>query len=92
MNRFWEKLIANANVCTYATTDGQAWSHKTSTAGSYKNYYDKSLNNSFNYKKLILFPLAYLEPSQTSKMELFMKIVNGFQQLIIFQKNSILNV
>ena len=29
---------------------------------------------------------AFTEPYETSKMELFMKIVNGFKQLIIFTK------
>ena len=33
---------------------------------------------------------TFSEPCQTSKMELFEKIVNGFQSLIIFGKSSIL--
>ena len=35
---------------------------------------------------------AYSEPSLISKMELFAKIVKGFQPLSIFAKNSILDV
>ena len=35
---------------------------------------------------------AYSEPSRTSKMQLFAKIVNGFQPLIIFAKSFILDV
>ena len=34
-------------------------------------------------------PKAYSEPCQTSKMELFAKICNCAQLLIIFEKNSI---
>ena len=37
-------------------------------------------------------PEAYLEPRQTSKMELFMKIVNGLKLLTIFSENFIPNV
>ena len=32
---------------------------------------------------------AYSEPSQTSKMKLFVKIVNGFQPFTIFAKSFI---
>ena len=35
---------------------------------------------------------AYLEPSQASKIEIFAKIVNGFQPLFIFTIRSILDV
>ena len=35
---------------------------------------------------------AYSEPCQTSKMEVFAKIVNGFSFLTIFLKLSILDV
>ena len=35
---------------------------------------------------------AYAEPCQTSKMELFTEIVNGFEPLTIFAKSSILHV
>ena len=31
--------------------------------------------------------IAYLEPCQTSNMKRFVKIVNGFMQLIIFTKH-----
>ena len=34
----------------------------------------------------------YSEPSQTSKMKLFAKIIKGFQQLTIFVERSILDV
>ena len=34
----------------------------------------------------------YLEPSQTSKMDLFAKIVNVFQPLTIFAESFILDV
>ena len=35
---------------------------------------------------------AYSEPSQTSKMELCVKLVNSLQPLTLFLKNSILDV
>ena len=35
---------------------------------------------------------AYSEPGQTSKMELFAKIVRGFQPLIFYAKSSVLDV
>ena len=35
---------------------------------------------------------AYTKPSQTSKIELFSKIVSGFQALNIFAKSFILDV
>ena len=35
---------------------------------------------------------AYSEPCQTSKMEVFEKITNGFSFLVIFAKSSILDV
>ena len=35
---------------------------------------------------------AYSQPSRTSKIELFAKIVNGFQSLTIFAKSFILDV
>ena len=34
----------------------------------------------------------YLEPTQLSKMQLFAKIVKGFQDITIFRKTSILDV
>ena len=37
-------------------------------------------------------PDAYSEPSRTSKMKLFPKILNGLKQLIIFAKSSILDI
>ena len=36
--------------------------------------------------------VCWAEPNQTSKMELFAKIVNGFQTLTMFVKRSILEV
>ena len=35
---------------------------------------------------------AYSEPSQTSKLEVFAKIVNGFSFLTIFAKSSIVDI
>ena len=35
---------------------------------------------------------AYTEPYQTSKMELFAKIVNGFYQFTMFTKHSTLEI
>ena len=35
---------------------------------------------------------AYLEPNKTSKMELFVIIVNGLQPLTIFEKSFMLDV
>ena len=40
---------------------------------------------------LIRDPKPYSEPYQTSKMESFAKIVNGFQPLTIFAKRSIID-
>ena len=40
---------------------------------------------------LIRDPKPYSEPYQTSKMESFAKIVNGFQPLTIFAKSSIID-
>ena len=46
-----------------------------------------------NAKKLLLKLLvAFSELSQTSKMELFVKIVNGIKLLTIFTKSCILDV
>ena len=35
---------------------------------------------------------AYLEPCQTSKTDIFAKIINGFQSLTIFAKSSITDI
>ena len=46
-------------------------------------------------KKLLIFcslEEAYLEYSQTTKMEMFAKIVNGFQPLTILTKISVIGV
>ena len=46
-----------------------------------------------NSQKLLLKLLvAFLEPSQTSKMEPFVKIVKSIKLLIIFAKGFILDV
>ena len=46
-----------------------------------------------NTQKLLLEVLvAFSEPGQTSKMELFVKIVNDVKLLTIFKKSSILDV
>ena len=37
-------------------------------------------------------PETYSQPSQTSKMEVFIKIVNGFQPFTVFIKSSILDI
>ena len=44
------------------------------------------------FKNWTLNSEAYSEPCQTSKVEIFAKIVNGFCQLTIFSKRSILDV
>ena len=40
---------------------------------------------------LLLITETYSEPSQTSKMKLFMEINKGFQALIVFAKSLILD-
>ena len=35
---------------------------------------------------------AYLELCQTSKLESFAKIVNGFKKMTIFKRNSVLEI
>ena len=48
-----------------------------------------------DFIKLVRFTFkaeAYLEPSQTSKMELFMKTVNDFQLLTNYAKSFVLDV
>ena len=54
------------------------------------------LPNRATHHILLLFSETHLEPTQTSKIELFTKAVNyhhnGFHQLTIFTKSSILNV
>ena len=46
----------------------------------------------FIKKMYIKVLVAYSEPRETSKMECFAKVVNGFQPLTIFAKCSILDV
>ena len=41
---------------------------------------------------MVYWPEAYSEPCQTSKIELFAKIVNEWKLLTIFKKSSILDV
>ena len=57
-----------------------------------KKYLTRSLLilKMLNLKKLLLKLLVEL--SQTSKMELFVKIVNSIKLLTIFTKSSILNI
>ena len=58
-------------------------------------YFYTSGKVTFSWKGLISVvegTEAYSEPSQTSKMDSFAKIVNGVQPLIIFAKHSILDV
>ena len=52
---------------------------------------DKLRRNIIHYY-IYINPEAYLEPRQTSKMELFMEIVIGLKLLTIFSKNFIHNV
>ena len=42
-------------------------------------------------KNIMLTPESHSEPSQTSKVELFVKIVNGSKSLIVFARSSILD-
>ena len=46
----------------------------------------------FRFKADILRAEVHLKPSQTSKIELFAKIVNGFLPLTFIAKSSILDV
>ena len=61
-----------------------------------KNYIIKSLQN-LEFEFLFLFVIflqyteAYSELCQTSKMDLFPKMINGFQSLTIFAKSPILD-
>ena len=58
-------------------------------------------NSSYNFSWNILvnnfcqnglIPKEHAEPSRTSNMNVFSKIVNGFQLLTIFPKSSVLDV
>ena len=42
-------------------------------------------------KNIMLTPESHSEPSQTSKVELFVKIVNSSKSLIVFARSSILD-
>ena len=42
-------------------------------------------------KNIMLTPESHSEPSQTSKVELFVKIVNGSKSLIVFARSPILD-
>ena len=46
----------------------------------------------FDLFRIIRIAEVYSEPSRISTMELFAKIVKGFQLLIIFIKSSILDI
>ena len=50
-----------------------------------------SLNILYRIYNVVLISEAYPEPCKTPKMELFVKIVNGWKSLI-FEKNSILDI
>ena len=54
--------------------------------------FEKVIPPSMFIMPVIFGSKAYLELSQTSKMEFFAKIVHGFQPLIIFAKSCILDV
>ena len=58
------------------------------------SFFSPPLNIMYQYRGEFTVPRpeAYSEPSRISKMELFTKIVNGFQPLIIFSKSFILDV
>ena len=43
-------------------------------------------------KPLLELLVAFLEPGQTSKMELLVKIANGIKLLTIFTKSSVLDI
>ena len=51
-----------------------------------------TLNEWFSLIKQGIVTDGFSEPSQTSKKELFAKIVNGFTHLIIFAKSSIFDI
>ena len=40
----------------------------------------------------IRYPEIYSEPNQTSKMELLVKLINGFQPLTNFAESSVLHI
>ena len=46
----------------------------------------------FDDRKIDIYSEAYSVPGQTSKIEFFAKIVNGFQLLIISEETAILDV
>ena len=43
-------------------------------------------------EEVLIFTKAYLKPCQTSKMERFAKLVNGYRLFTIFEKCSFLDV
>ena len=43
-------------------------------------------------KPILELLVAFLEPGQTSKMELLVKIANGIKLLTIFTKSSVLDI
>ena len=50
------------------------------------------VSSNFVLFRIIRIAEVYSEPSRTSTMELFPKIIKGFQLLIIFIKSSILDI
>ena len=52
----------------------------------------KEITRSFVFKNFQKTAEVYLEPSQTSKMEPFVKMMNGLMPLTMFTKSFILDV
>ena len=52
----------------------------------------QGIDNDLFQKKIISVANAYFEPGQTSKMNLFAKIIKGWSLLTVFVENSVLNV
>ena len=90
--------------CFVATTCKKLWifidplycSSETDLVKRYRNlmfrYYDLVPWFCLQYLKKISHTQSYSEPYQTSKMEHFAKIVNGWKPFTTFAKHSILDV
>ena len=70
----------------------QAWIFASDMAKIQQKSIHIRQKSSYVWRKLVYNGRSFLEPSQTSKMELFAKRVNGFQPLTIFAKSSILDI
>ena len=57
-----------------------------------KELIKSNIKKSLLFWKLLVSTGAYSEPSEISKMELFVKIVDGFQLFTILEKTLILDV